>query len=520
MDNSSPLVIGLDCSTSACKAIVWDGRGAAVASGARPLSLITPHPTWHEQPAETWWTAAREAIRQAVGGLDGRRLKAISIAHQRETFVPVDDRGRPLSNGILWIDERARDLLPGLAASFGEREFHRLTGKRLSVNLTIAKIAWLREFRPEIFTQTYKYLDVHSYLAHRLTGFYRTGWGSADPTGLFEIARHAWAETLLERVGLRPDQLPEVCAPGTIVGPLLPPAAEACGLPSGLPVVAGIGDGQASGLGVGIASPGDAYLSLGTSVISGTYSDAYVFDTAFRTMTGGIPGSFLLETVLLGGGYTVSWFLEKMAGRPGQDPAPLQEFYDQAAGTVPPGSECLMAVPYWNSVLGPYWDPAASGIVVGWRGVHGLPHLYRAILEGMAFEQRLGTMGVEEALGRSVDRYIAIGGGAQSDLWRRIIADVTGKPVFRAATTEAASLGAGILAAAAVGCHADVRQAACEMTRILPQPAEPDPSRHDFYTRLFEEVYRPLFPALRIYLDRLTALSNTDASDGSPEAVS
>jgi sugar (pentulose or hexulose) kinase len=171
-------------------------------------------------------------------------------------------------------------------------------------------------------------------------------------------------------------------------------------------------------------------------------------------------------------------------------------------------------------VLGPYWDPAASGIVVGWRGVHGLPHLYRAILEGMAFEQCLGMMGVEEALGRPVDRYIAIGGGARSDVWRQIIADVTGKPVFRAAITEAASLGAGILAAAAAECHADVRQAAREMTRILPQPAEPDPSRHDVYTRLFEEVYRPLFPALRICLDRLTALSNKDASNGSPEAVS
>lgn len=508
MDNSSPLFIGLDCSTSACKAVVWDCRGSAVAKGYHPLSLITPRPTWHEQPAEDWRTATREAIRQAVSGVDRGRLKALCIAHQRETFVPVDERGRPLTNGILWIDERARELLPGLEASFGGQEFHRITGKRLSVNLTIAKIAWLREFQPEIFAQTAKYLDVHSFLVHWLTGFYRTGWGSADPTGMFDIERYCWAESLLERVGLRLDQLPEVCAPGTIVGTVLPSAAEECGLPSGLPVVAGIGDGQASGLGVGITSPGDAYLSLGTSVISGTYSDPYIFDPAFRTMTGGIPGSFLLETVLLGGGYTVAWFLEKMAGRPGQDPDQLQEFYDQAAGAVPPGSEGLVAVPYWNSVLGPYWDPAASGIVVGWRGVHRLEHLYRAILEGAAFEQRLGTLGVEKALGRSVNRYIAIGGGARSDLWRQIIADVTGKPVFQAATTDAAALGAGILAAAASGCHADVRQAAHEMTRILPQPAEPDPSRHDFYSRLFEEVYRPLFPAVQVYLDRLTSLSN------------
>jgi len=349
---------------------------------------------------------------------------------------------------------------------------------------------------------------VHSFLVHRLTGLYRTGWGCADPTGMFDIQSNCWAGTLLNRVGVRLDQMPEVYPPGTVVGTVLPSVADACGLPVGLPVVAGIGDGQASGLGVNITCPGDAYLSLGTSVISGTHSDQYVIGSAFRTMTGGIPGSYLLETVLLGGGYTISWFMEKMAGQPGQEAAQLQAFYDQAAGAVPPGSAGLVVVPYWNSVLGPYWDPAASGIVVGWRGIHQLPHLYRAILEGIAFEQRLDTIGVEKALGQFVRRYIVIGGGAQSSLWCQIIADITDKPVFRGTTTDAAALGAGILAATAAGCYAAARQAAQGMTHILPQPFEPDAARHDLYNYLFEEVYRPLFPALQPYLDRLASVSN------------
>ncbi len=513
MPDLASLVIGLDCSTSACKAVVWDCHGNAIAKGACSLSLITPQPTWHEQSAESWWTATVQALRQAVSQVDSKWLRALCIAHQRETFVPVDEQGQPLTNGILWMDERARDLLPGLERSFGQQDFHRQTGKRLSVNLTIAKIAWLKEHQPDVFARTFKYLDVHSFLVHRLTGLYRTGWGCADPTGMFDMQRNCWAETVLSQVGIRPDQLPEVYPPGTIVGTVVPSAAEACGLPAGLPVVAGIGDGQASGVGVNITCPGDAYLSLGTSVISGTWSDQYVVDSAFRTMTGGIPGTYLLETVLLGGGYTVSWFMEKMAGQPGQDGAPLQDYYDRAASAVPPGSAGLMVVPYWNSVLGPYWDPAASGIVVGWRGIHQLPHLYRAILEGIAFEQRLYMLGVEKALGQFVKRYIAIGGGAQSDVWCQIIADVTNKPVFRATTSEATALGAGILAATAAGCYADVRQAAQAMTHILPQPFEPDSSRHDFYNRLFEEVYRPLFPALQLYLDRLAFLSSCDLSD-------
>lgn len=510
MTDLSSLVIGLDCSTSASKAVVWDCRGNAIAKGSSSLSLITPQPTWHEQSAESWWTSTVQAIRQAVSQVDSRRLRALCIAHQRETFVPVDEQNQPLTNGILWMDERAWELLPRLEQSFGAQDFHRLTGKRLSVNLTIAKIAWLKEYLPDIFARTYKYLDVHSFLVHRLTRSYRTGWGCADPTGMFDIQSNRWAETMLSRVGIRLDQLPEVYPPGTVVGTIVPSAAEACGLPAGLPVVAGIGDGQASGLGVNITGAGDAYLSLGTSVVSGTFSHQYVFNPAFRTMTGGIPGSYLLETVLLGGGYTISWFMEKIARQPGQDVAQLQDFYDRAASAVPPGSAGLVVVPYWNSVLGPYWDPAASGIIVGWRGIHQLPHLYRAILEGMAFEQRLGTLGVEKALGQSVKRYIAIGGGAQSDLWCQIIADITNKPVLRAATTDAAALGAGILAATAAGCYADARQAAQEMTHILPQPVEPDSSRNEFYTRLFEEVYRPLFPALQPYLDRLTSISNSN----------
>jgi len=509
MIDLSPLIIGVDSSTTACKAIVWDCQGNSIAKGYSSLALFTPQPAWHEQPAEAWWVSLTQAVSQAVSQVDGKRLKALCIAHQRETFVPLDEHDHPLINGILWMDERARELLPALEQVLGQDKFHRLTGKRLSVNLTIAKIAWLKQYRPDVFAQTRKYLDVHGYLVHHLTGLYRTGWGCADPTGLFDMQNNSWATSLLDQVGIRLDQLPEVYPPGTILGTLTPAAAEACNLPVGLPVVAGIGDGQASGLGVNITSPGDTYLSLGTSVISGTFSEQYSFDPAFRTMTGGAPGSYLLETVQLGGGYTLAWFLEKIASQPDLDIAQLQNFYDQAASAVPPGSAGLVAVPYWNSVLGPYWDPFASGIIVGWRGFHQLPHLYRAILEGVAFEQYLGTLGVEKALGQPVQRYIAIGGGAQSDLWCQIIADITNKPVFRATTTEAAALGAGILAATAVGWYPNAREAAQTMTHILPQPLEPNASRHAFYNHLFDEVYRPLFPALQLYLDRLASISNS-----------
>jgi xylulokinase len=166
-----------------------------------------------------------------------------------------------------------------------------------------------------------------------------------------------------------------------------------------------------------------------------------------------------------------------------------------------------MLVPYWNSAMNPYWDAAASGIVVGWRGIHRAPHFYRAILEGIAFEQRLHTLGVESALGREIDRYVAVGGGAGNALWCQIIADVTGKPVFRAAASEAAALGAAILAAAGVGLHADVRSAARAMTSLESHSFNPDPERRAFYEKLYERVYRFLFPSLQEHLHALDELS-------------
>lgn len=496
---SADLVIGIDSSTTACKAIVWDKFGHPIAVGRSPLPLLTPKPLWYEQSAADWWAATALSLRQACSTIDHTRLSAICITHQRETFVPIDKHGVPLRNGIVWMDERCRSLLPTLAQAFGKDHYHHITGKPLSVNLTIGKIAWLRQNEPDIFSRTAFYLDVHAFLVHRLTGKYVTGWGCADPTGMFDMIHHDWAISLANCAGVRQDQLPRAFPPGTILGTVTPAAAKECGIPAGLPVAAGIGDGQMSGLGVNIIQPGDAYLALGTSVVSGAYSADYVTHPSFRTMYGGIPYTYLLETALMGGGYTINWFFEHFAHS--------WVNYEQESSRLPPGSQGLILVPYWNSVLGPYWDAAASGIVIGWRGHHTPVHLYRSILEGIAFEQRFSTSGVEMTGGFEVRRYITVGGGSRSDLWCQIIADITGKQVVRANTTEAAALGAGMLAAYAAGWYPDIRQASQAMSHISSEQGfKPNPMRHEIYSKIYEDIFIHLFPALRPYIDRIPEL--------------
>lgn len=505
MDNRT-FLIGIDVSTTACKVVVWDQAGGVANTARAPLLVEMAKSGWHEQPAESWWRALCQALRKALRGIDPGRLAGLAIAHQRETFVPVDEQGRPLRNGILWMDERAGSLLPELAETLRLTAFHRITGKPLSGNLTLAKIAWLRRYEPEIFQHTRYYLEVHAYLVYCLTGKFATGWGCADPTGLFDIVKNCWAEEILQKMGLRPDQFPPAFPAGTHLGELSRGAARATGLPEGMPVFAGLGDGQAGGLGANICQNGTAYLTLGTSVVSGTFSNRYLVDPAFRTMVGGIPNTYLLETVLLGGTYTIDWLMHTILGKKGASLTRQRQVFEAELDRVPPGSAGLLLVPYWNSAMNPYWDASASGVILGLRGSHTPIQLYRAILEGIGFELRLEIEGVETALRHPIESLVVMGGGARSAGWCQIIADITGKPAVRLATEEAAALGAGILVAAGSGLYTDIAQAAQAMSRRSPEGFLPNPERCQYYQQVYTDVYRSIYPALRQPMARLAEL--------------
>ena len=283
-------------------------------------------------------------------------------------------------------------------------------------------------------------------------------------------------------------------------------AARETGLPEGLPVIAGLGDGQAGGVGANICQSGTAYLALGTSVITGSFSSNYVTNPAFRTMFGGVRGSYLLETVLLGGTYTVDWLMSTLFRKKGKAAVRYRQELESEITGISAGSEGLILVPYWNSVMNPYWDASASGIVVGWRGRHGPAHLYRALLEGIAFELRLHFEGVEAALGSPIDRLIAMGGGARSDVWCQMIADITGKALQRSAVHETAALGSAILAAAGAGLFPSMVEAAQAMAAWHSQVFTPDPENKETYAALYENVYLHLYPPLRGTLKDLASM--------------
>jgi xylulokinase len=415
----------------------------------------------------------------------------------------------PLRNAILWNDERCLRQVSFLEEEVGGTKLHTITGKPLSMLPALPKMIWLGQNEPEIMSRIQKFLEPHAFLVHRLTGQFRTSLASADPMGLIDMKKRQWAEDLIRGLGFRSDQLPELDEPGEILGRVSSQAAASTGLPEGLPVVAGGGDGQCAGLGANVTKTSRAYLIMGTAVIGGAYSGEYTTSRAYRTLNAPIPGAFYLETCIKGGVFTVAWFIERFAdelAKPWLASSP-EELLERAAAKVPPGSLGLMLVPYWHNVMSPYWDPAASGITIGWHGAHGPAHFYRAILEGIAFEQRLAGDGMLEAQNHAFKQYVILGGGSKSDLWCQIMSDVTGLPVVRSATAEATCLGAGILAAAASGWYEDINAAAEAMTGTT-DIFRPELERTQVYDQLFREVYRPLFPAIQPLVDRLTELTH------------
>ncbi|MGI9508594.1 MAG: xylulokinase [Geminicoccaceae bacterium] len=503
------LVIGIDSSTTATKAIAWTGDGQLVAEGRCSITLSNPAPLFYEQDARDWWHALVRAMQDLGRRVDLGRVAAVAIGNQRETWVPVDDDGEPLRPGMVWMDERGRADVDLLEAKIGREKLLAITGKMPGPLPCLYSIHWMKREEPALYQRAARFLDVHGFLAHRLTGEYRTSWSSADPTALLDLESKRYAPDILAALELDESRFAEVQPPGSVLGEVHAAAAEATGLPISTPVVTGGGDGQAAGLGTGVLGPGRAYLNLGTASVSGVYGETYATDPAFRTMTSLSGEGYIFELCLITGTFLTNWLVEQLFEEdPATNPDVYQQLEQEAAG-LPVGSDGLMLMPYWGGVMTPYWDADARGVLIGLSSEHGRGHVYRAMMEGIALDEAMGLEGIERVTGQRVEELLTIGGGSKSDLWCRIVANTTGKPVMRLATAEATSLGAGIAAAVGVGWFQDAKAAAEAMAGRVEDIIEPDPAEADRYAELLG-IYKRLYPATKSILNDLTAFKEAN----------
>lgn len=465
-------VIGMDSSTQSVKAVAWAPDGTPVAEGRAPHAISTPHPLKAEQNADEWWTAACTALKSLTAQIDPGLVDGIAISNQRETMVLLDAENRPLAPATLWLDRRAKDTVRRFADEFGAERLHAISGKPVDVIPCVYRLKHWRDHEPAILDATRTIASVHDWLTLHLTGKAASSWTSADPFGLFDIGAKGWSGELVDYLGLSLDLLPQLYRPGSLVGHVTPGAAALTGLRAGTPVYAGGGDGQCAGLGVNVIAPGAAYLNLGTAVVGGGWSASPALSRYWRTLVSPDGEGYLLENCQRGGAYFVNWMLDAFAGGRA-DPAIFARLEAEAAG-LDVGSGGVMACSYLMGCMDPHWDENAKAAFVGLGPEVGMGHLYRAALEAITLEFARSLVEMR-ANGVLAERIFVIGGGAQSPLWRQMVADAAGLPVIRSLSNEASALGAGIAAAVGSGWHASFQEAAGAMSRVAEE-VRPDPS--------------------------------------------
>lgn len=468
-------VVGLDVSTQSAKAIAWNKVGEAVAEGRAPIPMASPQEGYFEQNPTDWWHAAHTALKELTNQIDATQIAALAISNQRETVGFLDQNDQSMAPAMVWLDYRAVDQVVVLNDKLGDGKIHEITGKPKDVTPVAYRLLWLRDHYPELLDKVSLFTDVHGYVCQQLTGNNVSSRTSADPFGIFDINKMEWSEPILSAVGLTPKTFPEVKQPADLVGEITQAASEITGLSVGTKVFCGGGDGQCAGLGVNAAKEGTVYLNIGTAIITGAWSAEPRINQNWRTMTSPTGEGYFLEGVLRAGTFFVDWFVENMAG--GKADPRVWEDLEREASSLAVGCEGLTVCPYLSGCMNPHWNMDARASFSGLSSIHTRGHMYRAVLEALTGEIARCVVAMRQN-NIVIDEILAVGGGAQSALWRQMIADACGIQLTVSKSLEATSLGAGMCAAVGAKWYKSFGEAAERMSKkgesIKPNPANRD----------------------------------------------
>ena len=468
------VVLGIDVSTTATKAIVVGEDGSVLGIGSSEYPFDQPFPLWSEQDPRLWW--------------DGT-IAAVGLTGQMHGLVLLDASGEVIRPAILWNDQRTAAECDAIRAALGPEHLVEITGNDALTGFTAPKLLWVRDHEPDAWARVAHVLLPKDYVRYRLTGVFALDKADGAGTILFDLAARDWSGEVLDALGIDPAWMPPTHEGPEVTGTVTPSAAAATGLRPGTPVVAGGGDQAANAVGVGAVVPGRVALSLGTSGVVFATTARPLFEARGRVhaFCHAVPGRWHMMSVMLSAAGSLRWFRDAVA------PGMAYDDLVGGAGEVPVGSGGLLFLPYLTGERSPHPDPLARGAFVGLTLAHDRRHLARAVLEGVAFGLRDG-LDLMVAAGMPAPSVIrASGGGVASPVWRQILADVLGAEIATVNTTEGAAYGAGLLAAVAAGWFASVEEAAAALATATTVAAPgPDVPRY----AAVHDVYRELYPAL------------------------
>ncbi len=494
-------VMGLDIGTTGCKAAVFSDDWRLVASASREYSVLTPHPHGAEQDAERVWQLAMETLTQAVGQSKADPPQALALSVQGEAIIPVDQMGRPIRYAILGMDTRTTAENDWLAETFGPEALYRRTGMPMHTMNTVTKLLWLRRNEPPLWSRAARFLLYEDYFLRRLTGRAVISHCLASRTQMYDLRTSAWATDILDRCEIDPRRLAELLpASEAVAGMLDGTVARQIGLSKSVPVAVGGHDQACAALGSGVIRPGLAMVSTGTAEVVEVAMGSPAVDPKLREGSISVyrhvvPGLYLAMTLNHSGGLVLRWFRDAFcrdciarAAGTGQDA------YDLLLAGAPDGPTDLLVQPHFAGAGTPSLDTRSRGAIVGLTFATTQAEIAKAILEGLTFELRSNLDFLRQA-GVELGELHAVGGGARSRMWLQLKADICRMRLRVPRVTEAACLGAAILAAVAVGDYSDIAEAVRAAVGF-DTVVEPDLERSRRYDGRYES-YRQLHPALK-----------------------
>jgi xylulokinase len=510
-------LLGLDLGTSGIKAVLFDViTGTPVASATVGYPLSHPHPGWAEQDPIQWWDATIEAIRSCLEraqkeGASAESVRGLALSGQMHGAVLLDEHDQPVRPCIIWADTRCQAECDQITATIGlDRLIDRVSNPALP-GFTASKLLWVRNHEPEVWAKVRRVLLPKDYIRYQLTGEAAIDVSDAAGTCLLDVIHGTWATDIMQLQGLDPALIPPVVGAAAIAGNLRADVASSTGLPASIPVAGGGADNACGAVGAGIVNPGQALVSIGTSGVVLAYSATPQVDRSgpiprAHTFNHAVPNAWYLMSVTQGAGLSLRWVRDQIGAVEAQQAQVTGEdvynLISASAATVPPGSNGLLFLPYMQGERTPILDAEARGGWIGLTARHTRAHLYRAVLEGVAFSLR-DCLEVIRAAGVKITDLRATGGGARSAVWRDIITGILGQPLVPLRTDEGPALGAALLAGVAAGVYPSV-PAACQQVVQTGDPVHPDPAIVERYAQLYVQ-YHDLYPALKESMHGLAA---------------
>jgi len=493
------LLLGFDVGTGGCKAVLAEMSGRSLSSAFEPYPVSHPRPGWAEQDPEDWWRAVCVCTRRllAEGGFDPLEVRGLGFAGQMADTLPLDERGEPLNPVVLWLDNRAEEQARFIIRrAGGEKVLRRLAGALPTGKDLVSKWLWFKQERPEVFAKTRLFLDATGWLVYRATGVMQVDRTGAGASGIFDDRKGRWNPLFLRILGLPREVLPEVRGCTSIAGGLTVEAAGEMGLEPGTPVISGMSDIPAAAVGAGAMGEGEAHVNLGTSswLVVPVRRPPRLGRWGMVTLPSADPALPILIGESETAGACLRWFAENLLG-PGEGGGEEPDFslLDRQLEEAEPGAGGLIFCPWMFGERSPVPDTSLRGAFLNLSLEHRREQMLRAVYEGVALNLRW-MLEAAAAAGLPCPRVRAIGGGARSDAWMQLLADVVGREVECVERPqEAGARGAALAAAVALGAFAKMGEAG-RAVRVR-KTFRPQKESAALYGELFD-AFRAAYPVL------------------------